>query len=103
MSKRKDKRQATKLFSSITQRLAFVPSIADGLSEQEDEDQARVAHRHSATPITDEMLASSTALAQLLTAPDHQVRDLPKMKKFRFQLLHEWMRQRLSQHRRSLR
>lgn len=94
MSKRKDKRQATQLFSSITQRVASVPSMVEDIAE-DDEEQAYLpdihSSSHSAAPITDDMLASSTALAPLLIAPEHQPRDLPKMKKFRFQLLHQWM------------
>lgn len=91
MSKRKDKRQTAQLFSSITERLASVLPMADALFAQEDEEQTHVAHGHSAAIFTDDLLALSKELAQLIPSPDSQPPDLPKMKKFRFQLLHQWM------------
>ncbi len=83
MSKRKHKRQTAELFSTITQRTNAADrdeSDTDGYAEQ--------GHDHS--PLSDDVLARSKELSPLL-APEKQARDLPKMKKFRFQLLHQWI------------
>jgi len=70
MSKRKDKRQAGALYESVTRMAA--PGHAD-------------------TPIADDILAASPELARVLASSPHQPRELRKMKKFRFQLLHQWL------------
>ena len=70
MSKRKDKRQAGALYESVTRMTA--PGHAD-------------------IPIADDILAASPELARVLASSPHQPRELRKMKKFRFQLLHQWM------------
>lgn len=66
MAKRKDKKAAEQLYASVI-RLAS------------DED----------TTIDDEVLRASADLARVLDMQGK--RELPKMKKFRFQLLHEWI------------
>lgn len=84
MSKRKDKRQRAALFSAIHSAVAAMP--------QPDEQDEPTEHEqsHDSQPLTDAQLASSKELAQLVT-PAGSGRELPKMKKFRFQLLHQWM------------
>ena len=84
MSKRKDKRQTAALFSTLTQRTTI-----EQANEPEDADST--AQGHDTSPLSDAVLAQSKELAPLLSAPDNQRRELPKMKKFRFQLLHQWM------------
>jgi len=72
MSKRKDRKQAGELFESVVQ-LAGGETSAAG---------------HADDPIDDEVLANSKELAPVLATP---LPGLRKMKKFRFQLLHQWM------------
>lgn len=84
MSKRKHKRQTAALFSTITQRTTPPP-----IDETEADDYADQGHDNA--PLSDEVLARSAALAPLIGSPDQARRELPKMKKFRFQLLHQWM------------
>jgi hypothetical protein len=85
MSKRKDKRQSAALFSTITATVAATRPLEEDAFEH-----AESAHGHDHLPISDTVLAMSPVLAQLVVAPEAQ-RALPKMKKFRFQLLHHWM------------
>jgi hypothetical protein len=49
---------------------------------------------HDDAPVADDVLVRSAVLSRLVASPGAR-RDLPKMKKFRFQLLHEWMTGRL--------
>ena len=84
MSKRKDKRQRATLFAAINTAVAGTPP--DEQDESAEHDQG-----HHSPPLTDAQLASSKELAPLVTASGLQTRELPKMKKFRFQLLHQWM------------
>jgi hypothetical protein len=56
--------------------------------------QAVSAIAHNDEPIADAVLAQSAALASLVTPGGK--RELPKMKKFRFQLLHAWMQANLT-------
>ena len=76
MSKRKHKRESQALFDKISDR-SVTGSRADS------------ANAHSDTSISDEALASSKELSTLLIPPTR--RQLPRMKKFRFQLLHQWI------------
>ena len=76
MSKRKHKLENEKLFSQIEQSSE---STSDDVSET----------NHSDILISDEALANSLELSGLLRKPAR--RELPRMKKFRFQLLHEWI------------
>lgn len=78
MGKRKDKRTTTQRYNQIAQ------TVARSLSLTEDAPSG-----HDDTPLSEEMLASSAQLSGLVSA-DHR-RELPKMKKFRFQLLHQWI------------
>lgn len=75
MSKRKDRKQAGELFESVAQLAA---GRQPGLPET----------GHADAPIADEVLANSTELASVLTSTPPGLR---QMKKFRFQLLHQWM------------
>lgn len=74
MGKRKDKRVGNELYGRIRQAAA-----------------ATQAPDHADTAITEAMLAGSKELAFLQTSGPGQRRELPKMKKFRFQLLHQWI------------
>jgi hypothetical protein len=78
MAKAKDKRQARQLYAQIKQTAAQTAPMSDAAS----------GHLHD-IPLTAEVLASSKELAPLTILP--QRRELPKMKKFRFQLLHQWL------------
>lgn len=84
MGKRKDKRAAAQLYSRIQQVVANV-------AEAELEERGG----HAAAPLSDAVLAGSKALAGLLEVVPGQRRELPKMKKFRFQLLHQWIQAHL--------
>jgi|GEM_PF-763022 len=84
MSKRKDKRQIAALFSTITQRTKLGDADDDGVA-------GNTMPGHDNNPLSDAVLAQSKELAPLIMAPDQGSRELPKMKKFRFQLLHQWM------------
>lgn len=89
MSKRKDKRAKAALYSTIT---ATVDATGTAIPVDGDSsEQTETASDHAHLPIADALLATSKELAQLVTAPNEQARALPKMKKFRFQLLHQWM------------
>lgn len=72
MTKQKHKREKEQLFQALIQQ------------------SQNKAHSHSNAPISATVLAASPILA---TLPES--RELPKMKKFRFQLMHEWILQRL--------
>lgn len=78
MSKRKHKRERAQLYQALNRQ-------AQG---------SEAKPGHDDTSLTPEMLAASPGLAALTAVPP--TRDLPKMKKFRFQLLHTWMLQNLS-------
>ncbi|MBI3959106.1 MAG: hypothetical protein HY328_09875 [Chloroflexi bacterium] len=78
MGKRKDRRENAQRYARIAQRVAQSATAAD-------ED----CGSHPDAPLADELLASSKELSTLVSANGR--RELPKMKKFRFQLLHQWM------------
>ncbi len=78
MGKRKDKRAGDELYGRIRQVAA-----------------ANQAPDHTDTAITEVMLANSKDLAFLQASGPEQRRELPKMKKFRFQLLHQWIQTHL--------
>ena len=82
MGKRKDRRETTQRYARISQTVTQSALTAD-------EDFGG----HEDVPLTDAMLASSAQLAGLVL--QSQRRELPKMKKFRFQLLHQWIATRL--------
>ncbi len=84
MSKRRHKRQTTELFSTITEQTSLAETA-------EDESHGHGEHAHDNTPLSDHVLARSKELAPLLISAEKLHRELPKMKKFRFQLLHQWM------------
>lgn len=71
MTKRKHKRERAQLFQALTQ-------------------QSQNSATHNEGPIPASVLAASPTLATL-----QETSELTKMKKFRFQLLHEWILNRL--------
>jgi hypothetical protein len=71
MTKRKHKREKEHLFQALTE-------------------QSQSGAPHDEGPIPASVLAASPALAAL-----PESRELPRMKKFRFQLMHEWILQRI--------
>lgn len=71
MTKRKHKREKAQLFQALTR-------------------QSQSAVTHTESPVPASVLATSPTLA---TLPESN--ELPKMKKFRFQLMHEWILRRL--------
>jgi SAM-dependent methyltransferase len=82
MSKRKDRRNARQAFESVV-------AIA-GAAARDEEDDAPFAHDHA--PVSDQILAVSPDLRRVLTPQSNGVRrELTRMKRFRFQLLHQWI------------
>jgi hypothetical protein len=82
MSKRKHKKQAAELYENVT-RIASRGHRTEGSAD----DGKNFVIDHTDEPIPDEILAASKDLSGVLQRPH----ELPKMKKFRFQLLHRWM------------
>lgn len=80
MSKPKRKREVAALYEQISRSAEADKSVLPGNPSN-----------HDSAPIADEILALSKELAGLLPASPPIKRELPKMKKFRFQLLHAWM------------
>lgn len=78
MGKRKDKRQTAALYESVIHRARYVDPA----------ESANLETSHAADPISDHILAASKELACVLNSSSGQLR---QMKKFRFQLLHQWM------------
>lgn len=78
MGKRKDKREATELYTQVLQ------TAAQSLLVANDNSQYWQGER-----LIDDVLNSINELQNPDTASSS--RELPKMKKFRFQLLHRWM------------
>jgi hypothetical protein len=92
MSKRKDRRSAALLFENLSRAAAPVELRREARDESDETDDADdgVSSGHADAPVSDETLAASRELSCLVTPPGAQ-RPLPKMRKFRFQLLHEWL------------
>ncbi|HLF88169.1 MAG TPA: hypothetical protein VI451_04435 [Anaerolineales bacterium] len=82
MSKRKERREKAELFAKVR-------GAAQSPAEAE-----KFPAGHDGVPVTDDILATSEQLASLVTST--QTRELPRMKKFRFQLLHAWIVAHLS-------
>jgi hypothetical protein len=79
VSKRKDRRQGAALYESV----AHLAGVGGSAAMAE-------AGGHDA-PVSDDLLARSATLSGLLAPSGGRHAALPMMKKFRFQLLHEWM------------
>ena len=73
MTKRKHRREKAQLFQALTQQ-----------------SQRGTTNSHNDAPVSTAVLASSPTLATL-----QESTELTKMKKFRFQLLHEWIENRI--------
>ena len=87
MSKRKDRIQSRTLFASVMARAASPASEGDA-----DEGENEGAASHDSGPIDNDVLAASRDFAALAAASaSGGRRPLTKMKKFRFQLLREWL------------
>jgi len=86
MSKRKDKKQAAALYDRVTRMATRGHLIAVDAVDRQDRQT-----RHGEVPISDDSLALSRDLSRLLDATSPRAHELTKMKKFRFQLLHQWM------------
>jgi hypothetical protein len=86
MSKNKERRQTAALYQSVT-RMAH----ASRLAEVGADDRHEFPMGHEDTPIADGILAASRELSCVLDSSSHRPRELTRMKKFRFQLLHRWM------------
>jgi hypothetical protein len=87
MAKRKHKRETEQRFARIAQTAAL---SAASLEQPEDR---RISNHHDA-PLTDDEISSSAALSTLAFSSDSH--ELTKMKKFRFQLLHQWIATRIA-------
>lgn len=90
MSKRKHRREAAILYDSLTRSATPVPPAKD--RDGNDAEAGDSAPSHDGRPIPDDLLAGSRELSGLLTSAT-QGWELPKMKKFRFQLLHRWLQE----------
>jgi hypothetical protein len=86
MSKKKDRWQAAALYQSVS-RMAHASVRAEAGAH----DRLDLPTGHGDTPIADGILAASEELSCVLDSSLHRPRELTKMKKFRFQLLHRWM------------
>jgi hypothetical protein len=86
MSKKKDRRQTAALYQSVS-RLA--DSAVRGDDDAHDNHGSPAGHEN--TPIADGVLAASAELSCVIDASSDRARELTRMKKFRFQLLHRWM------------
>ena len=78
MSKRKERREKNELYEKVTRSAARL-SVRD----------REAGPPHAGELFADQILALSRVFTPLLAAPAQ--RELPRMKKFRFQLLHEWI------------
>lgn len=90
MSKRKERRERQELFDSVTR--AVRPSVPPPATDADEDD----APGHDTAPISDDVLRASPVLSRVLTHDPNARRELTKMKKFRFQLLHGWMQANLA-------
>lgn len=84
MSKRKDRQTRQELFESV---VGISAQSRAGRDDEEDD----APSSHGDAPISDDVLASSPDLSPILATTPGAKRELTKMKKFRFQLLHQWM------------
>jgi hypothetical protein len=87
LSKRKQRNQDHLLYQSV---IAISTGSSDS-PKKEDGDEDDTPSSHESGPIADEVLARSQDLSRVLTPTAEGKRELTKMKKFRFQLLHQWM------------
>ena len=85
MSKRKQRSHDHQLYESVLALSAGLPGSV------ESEDKGETPSVHESGPIADDILLRSKDLSRVLTASAQGKRELTKMKKFRFQLLHQWM------------
>lgn len=87
MSKRKDRIKSQVLFATVMARASSPGSAGN------DSDESAISH--DSAPIADEILAASRDFAALVAVSSASGvrRPLTKMKKFRFQLLREWLTQ----------
>jgi len=86
MAKRKHKRETEQRFACIAR------TVAQSASPVEDA-EARPTSNHHDVPLSDGEIAASAALSSLTFSSASQ--ELTKMKKFRFQLLHQWIVSRI--------
>jgi hypothetical protein len=82
MSKRKDRVRVQALFENVVR-------VSTAENDREDDFEEGAA-RHDGTPIAEEVLAASQDFAALAARPGVR-RPLTRLKKFRFQLLEEWI------------
>jgi hypothetical protein len=89
MSKRKQRNQDRQLYESVL-------AISAGSSiSLESDDRDDVSSGHESGPISDDILLQSKDLSRVLATVTQGKRELTKMKKFRFQLLHQWMQEQI--------
>jgi hypothetical protein len=79
MSKRKERRAKAELFEKV-----------QGAARPSTEGEPFALQHHNSMPVPEGILAASEWLAPLVSG-SAQRRELPRMKKFRSQLLHEWI------------
>ncbi|MEI2607030.1 MAG: methyltransferase domain-containing protein [Candidatus Promineifilaceae bacterium] len=86
MGKRKDKKAAAQLYARIKESVGQASSEKPPLGGAEPEEMG-----HAAAVWPEALLAGSKELAGLTATASGQRPELVKMKKFRFQLLHQWI------------
>ena len=91
MSKRKDKKRGAALYERVTQMAQAAASDASNAL-----DAFGSSSVHTDAPVDEGVLAASKELSCLLDTSTGRPRELPRMKKFRFQLLHHWMMDHLT-------
>ncbi|MES2462337.1 MAG: hypothetical protein V4671_17250 [Armatimonadota bacterium] len=85
MSKRSQRNRDQQLY----ERVVSLSGVAATPRENEEADDRPSGHESG--PIADDILARSPDLSRILVSAAEGKRELTKMKKFRFQLLHQWM------------
>lgn len=83
MSKRNQRNRDHQLYANV---LALAEAEAD----------ENLPSGHESGPIDDDILLRSEDLSRVLTVVAQNRRELVKMKKFRFQLLHQWMQEQIA-------
>lgn len=90
MSKRSQRNRDHQLYENVVTLAGSTPSIPAGKDDNDSPSS------HESGPIADDVLLRSRDLSRVLTAADPGKRELVKMKKFRFQLLHQWMQENIA-------
>jgi hypothetical protein len=96
MSKRKDRIRKQTLFATVVAQTTTCPDRpyterTAVENQDEDDEEAKSPHAHDHAPVSEAILSSSTDFARLTWRQSGVRPPLTKLKKFRFQLLREWI------------